>query len=105
MIFIPFYIGGGKIINSLCISSTLQYNRTKFLLRFLIKKKSKKLVGDHQTKLQLSEQPIKRWAGKRYIVLVEIANIESVTPFDINKSQFGNMDDRLPVGNIESIKQ
>lgn len=55
------------------------------------------LVNENQPKLQLTAAQIKRWAGKRYLVLIEVDQIESLTPFQINKSDYGNMDDWLPV--------
>lgn len=67
-------------------------------------KSSKFLVG-FQDKLQLTKTQFNRWAGKRYIVLIEVDEVESVEPFPIDKSDYGNMDDWLPVENIESIKE
>jgi hypothetical protein len=61
------------------------------------------LVEANQGKLQLSEAQFKRWAGKRYIVLIEVGEVETLTPFPIDKSDYGNMDDWLPVDNIESV--
>jgi len=46
----------------------------------------------------------KRWAGKRYIVLIEVSNTEEINPFPIDKSNFSNMDDWLLVEDIESVK-
>ncbi len=63
------------------------------------------LVKKHQDKLNLSESQFKKWAGKRYIVLIEINKIEEVKSFAIDKSNYGNMDDWLPVENIDSVKQ
>ena len=62
------------------------------------------LVEQHQDKLQLTSSQNKRWAGKRYLVLIEIGEVEAVEPFIIDKSEYGNMDDWLPVGNIEKAK-
>ena len=63
------------------------------------------LVTKHQDKLQLSETQFKKWAGKRYIVLIGLKKIEEVKPFAIDKSNYGNMDDWLPVEKIESVKK
>ena len=62
-----------------------------------------RLVDDHQGKLQLSQKQHERWAGKRYLVLVEVCQLEGVKPFRIDKSNYGNMDDWLPVGEIEDV--
>jgi len=63
------------------------------------------LVNAHQKQLFLSEKQFRKWAGKRYLVLIEIKDFEEIDGFSIDKSQYGNMDDWLPVGNIESVKR
>lgn len=64
---------------------------------------SKNLVEENQPKLNLTKLQIKRWAGKRYLVLIEIADVSEISPFTIDKSNYGNMDDWLPVGDISEI--
>jgi hypothetical protein len=64
---------------------------------------SNALVNKNQPKLSLTEKQMKRWAGKRYIILIEVADVKEVHPFVIDKSAYGNMDDWLPVGQIESV--
>ncbi len=64
---------------------------------------STELVEQHQGKLQLNDKQLKRWAGKRYLVLVEVSEVEAVVPFPIDKSDYGNMDDWLLVEDIESM--
>ena len=63
------------------------------------------LVEKNQDKLKLSENQLNRWAGKRYLVLIELRDAESMEPFSIDKSGFGNMDDWLPVGEIERVRK
>jgi hypothetical protein len=65
---------------------------------------SAEMVKNHQDQLQLTEKQYNRWAGKRYLVLIEIENITIVDPFKIDKSNFGNMDDWLPVNDIDLVK-
>ena len=62
------------------------------------------LVNNNQNRLQLTDTQFKKWASKRYIVLIGIKNIEPISPFPIDKSKFGNMDDWLAVENIQNIK-
>jgi hypothetical protein len=62
------------------------------------------LVDSNRDKLKLSEKQFKRWAGKRYIVLIQVGNIKAVEPFEIDKSSYGNMDDWLSVENIDSVR-
>jgi len=69
------------------------------------KEESIKLVKKNQDKLQLTDKQFKRWAGKRYIVLIEIAKIQEITPFSIDKSNYSNMDDWLLVEKIETVKK
>lgn len=67
-------------------------------------KMSEKFVEQNQEKLQFTPNQIRRWAGKRYLVLIDIGPVEKVEPFPIDKSGYGNMDDWLPVGNIDMVK-
>jgi hypothetical protein len=61
------------------------------------------LVKKNQPKLSLTDKQIKRWAGKRYIVLIEVTNVKEIPSFAIDKSKYGNMDDWLLVEKIESV--
>jgi len=63
------------------------------------------LVDKHATRLSLSKKQYERWAGKRYLVLIQVGEITELDPFPIDKSAYGNMDDWLPVETIESVKQ
>ena len=69
------------------------------------KEASQKLIHDNREKLRLTQPQIKRWAGKRYLVLVELENIEPLEPFSFSKTEFTNMDDWLSVGDIEKVKK
>jgi len=71
----------------------------------LTQEQSENLVEKNQAKLKLTAKQIKRWAGKRYLVLVEIAEPQPVAPFEIDKSAYGNMDDWLPVGDIQTVRR
>jgi hypothetical protein len=62
------------------------------------------LVKKNQEKLLLSDLQFQKWAGKRYLVLIEIREFCAIENFTIDKSNFGNMDDWLPVENIDSVK-
>ena len=53
---------------------------------------------------RLTDQQFKSWVGKRYLVLVEVSQVAKVTPFQIDKSDYGNMDDWLPVGDIGKVR-
>ncbi len=62
------------------------------------------LVKENQEKLVLSDKQFQKWAGKRYLVLIEVSDFNEIDNFPIDKSGYGNMDDWLPVENIESVK-
>jgi hypothetical protein len=57
----------------------------------------------NQDKLQLPDTQFTKLAGKRYLVLIGLDEIKEVEPFRIDKSNFTNMDDWLPVGKIEMV--
>lgn len=71
----------------------------------LTEEESAKLIDHNQDKLRLTPKQYKRWAGKRYLVLIEVSNVESIEPFGIDKSEFGNMDDWLLVEQIDKVKR
>jgi hypothetical protein len=70
----------------------------------LTKEDSIKLVEHNQDKLQLTDPQFNRWAGKRYLVLIEIEGFSNIEPFAIDRSAYGNMDDWLPVEEIENVR-
>lgn len=65
---------------------------------------SVRFIENHQEKLQLTPDQLKRWRGKRYIVLIEVSSVVETDPFPIDRTRFGNMDDWLPAGDIEKVK-
>jgi hypothetical protein len=70
----------------------------------LSESESAQLINNHQENLLLTNKQYERWAGKRYLVLIEICEAEKVEPFQIDKSNYGNMDDWLPVQDIDNVK-
>ncbi|MBN1536824.1 MAG: hypothetical protein JW908_08845 [Anaerolineales bacterium] len=70
----------------------------------MAEEESRQLVLKHQDKLCLTEKQKSRWAGKRYLVLVEVTDVTEIPPFSIDKSQYGNMDDWLLVEDIDKVK-
>ncbi len=69
----------------------------------LTKEDSLKLIESNQPKLLLDNGLMKRFGGKRYLVLISIKDFCEIENFKIDKSEFGNMDDWLPVGNIDTV--
>ncbi len=70
----------------------------------LTAEESAQLVEHYQDKLQLTKKQIARWAGKRFLVLIGISRVESLEAFQIDRSDYGNMDDWLPVEQIEKVR-
>lgn len=62
------------------------------------------IIEQNAEKLQLSKKQLDRFSGKRYLVLIEVENTMAIEPVGIDKSAFSNMDDWLPVGNIEEVR-
>jgi hypothetical protein len=62
------------------------------------------LVEAHQDKLKLEKGQYQRWAGKRYLVLIEVNKVVELVPFKLDRQEFGNMDDWLPVGSIDQVR-
>jgi len=61
------------------------------------------IVDKNQDKLCLDTGLKKRFAGKRYLVLIEITNFSVLEPIRIDRSAYGNMDDWLPVEDIKKV--
>ena len=62
------------------------------------------LIEKNQDKLRLTEKQYKRWSGKRYLILIQVDKVDVIDPFVIDKSNYENMDDWLPVGNIDEVR-
>lgn len=70
----------------------------------LTKEESEKLIEKYQNKLLLDKGMLKRFSGKRYIVLITLKDFREIEAFKIDRSEYGNMDDWLPVGNIDKVR-
>ncbi len=89
--------GDGLVKGKATVKSV--YNSEK-----LTEQESEKAVLDRQEQLRLTPNQIKRWSGKRYLVLIEIEKAQRLEPFAIDRSEYGNMDDWLPVGDIGRVR-
>ena len=70
----------------------------------MTREESFQMLDDFQSGLQLSPAQQKRWGGKRFIVIMELDQVQEIEPIPIDKSDYGNMDDWLPVGSIDSVR-
>lgn len=62
------------------------------------------MVAEYQPQLHLTPEQIQRWAGKRYLVLINVGEITSLAPFAIDRSAYSNMDDWLMVRDIAQVR-
>lgn len=65
---------------------------------------SLKMVEENQKFLLLNEAMMNRFAGKRYLVLITVKKTEVIDEFKFDKTDFFNMDDWLPIEDIEKVK-
>lgn len=68
----------------------------------LSREESFETIIKHQDKLQLPDRQFEKVAGKRYLVLIGVDNIEEIDHLRIDKSSYTNMDDWLTVGDIHN---
>ena len=64
---------------------------------------SVKFVQNYEKELNLSKEQYDRWAGKKYLAVYEISNIESVDSFKYNREN--NMDDWIITDDMNKIKE
>ncbi|MEA3438975.1 MAG: hypothetical protein U9R58_01705 [Chloroflexota bacterium] len=70
----------------------------------MTREESVDLILRHQHKLQLTTGQLKRWAGKRYLVLIEVCDVQKLEPFCIDRCMWREISDWLPVGDINGLK-
>lgn len=63
---------------------------------------SKQFVEQHQSELNLSKKQMERWAGKKFLAIYRIAELEAIEPFTYQRGK--NMDDWVITSSIEEIK-
>ncbi|XMB73192.1 hypothetical protein RJI07_04585 [Mycoplasmatota bacterium WC30] len=69
----------------------------------LDKETSEEMVDKYLPRIKLSAQALKRFRGKRYLVFIELVNIKIYDSIPFDKTDYGNMDDWLLVGNINNV--
>lgn len=70
----------------------------------LTPEESHTMIHNNQLGLMPDNAMIKRFAGKRYIVIISIRDFLLIENFKIDRSGYGNMDDWLMVGDIEKVR-
>ena len=89
--------GDGMVKASAAVSEVLNSDQ-------LTPEESAAMLAKHQDRLQLGSGLMKRFGGKRYLVLITVSGFSEIAPFRIDRSAYGNMDDWLPVGDAERVK-
>jgi hypothetical protein len=88
--------GEGRVRAKGVVSSVLNTER-------LTVEESFETIIKNQDKLQLPDKQFEKIAGKSFLVLIGIDDIEEIKPFRIDKSGFANVGNWIPVGKIETI--
>lgn len=63
---------------------------------------SVEFIKQYEKELNLSKDQYERWAGKKYLAVFEISQIEEIEPFTYNRDK--NMDDWIITDDINKIK-
>jgi len=75
-----------------------------FFSEKLTREDSFSLIDKYQSKLMLNTALKKRFAGKRFLTLITLSDFLLIDqPFEIDKSQYSNMDDWLLVIDIQNV--
>jgi hypothetical protein len=69
----------------------------------MTEEESKKLVYENMGSLNLSSVEENKWAGKRYLVLITVVDFEEIEPFKIDRSEYDNTGDWLPIQLISTV--
>jgi hypothetical protein len=85
--------GEGKIRAKGIVASVLNSEK-------LTVEESFETIIRHQDRLQLPDEQFARIAGKRYLVLIGLSEIEEIEPFSFDRSDLTNTDDWIAVENI-----
>ena len=67
----------------------------------MTEEESRVVVSENQDKLDLTEEQIKRWTGKRILCLIQIKDVEVIEPLVLAHQK--NMDDWITVEQITSV--
>ena len=67
----------------------------------LTDEESRSIIAERQNQLQLTEEQIKRWAGKKCLCLIEVENVAEISPLKYDRQK--NMDDWITVEDIRTI--
>jgi len=62
-----------------------------------------RFVNENQNKLELAKHQFERWAGKKFLCIIEVEKLESITPFEYDRKS--NMDDWVITKDIYTLRK
>jgi len=62
-----------------------------------------RFVNENQNKLELAKHQFERWAGKKFLCIIEVEKLESITPFEYDRKS--NMDDWVITKDINTLRK
>jgi hypothetical protein len=69
----------------------------------MTEEESKRFVEDNQYRLDLAKHQYERWAGKKYLCVIEVEHVEPIMPFEYDRQS--NMDDWVITSDINTLKK
>ena len=96
ILYLMSCIGDGEVKARGIVSSVYTSERLSLEASF-------ETIIRNQNKLQLPDQQFERMAGKKFLALIGIEEIEVIEPIRINIKRFTSPDDWLQVGNIDLV--
>ncbi|MHA2276244.1 MAG: hypothetical protein ACXAC2_10775 [Candidatus Kariarchaeaceae archaeon] len=88
--------GSGILLGSGIVNNVINSEK-------MTKEDSVSFVENYRNALDLSKQQYKRWAGKRYLVLISFSDFEQLENTKIDRSEYNTMDDWIPLDSISEI--
>lgn len=93
-----FFVRGDGLVTACSVVKDVHHSDK------LTESQSRKFLQTNQSKLNLVPEQIQYWAGKQYLMLIEVKEVRLIEPFHIHRTAHGNMDEWLPVEKIESVR-
>jgi len=69
----------------------------------MTEEESVRFTQSYQDQLKLAPHQIERWAGKKFLCLVEVLNLEAIEPFQYKREK--NMDDWIILDDVLTVME
>jgi hypothetical protein len=92
-----FAYGGDRLIRARSTVKDVLYSDQ------LTEETSAKLLNSYRDQLHLTRREMERWVRRQYLVLIALDNTIPIEPFVVDRSNYENQDDWLPVGDISKV--